>query len=94
MIFLFYVQNVHQGYIVETLERFLKARDGNVARAHKMVQFLPLVEMIIIYIVKHLFPKLMDDYCVNQQLVDSLHWRLENGIDDILSVSVFYIVIF
>ncbi|XP_076882342.1 phosphatidylinositol/phosphatidylcholine transfer protein SFH9-like [Bidens hawaiensis] len=47
-------QNVHQGYKVETLERFLKARDGNVARAHKM-------------------------------LLDSLHWRLENRIDDILS---------
>ncbi|KVH96673.1 CRAL-TRIO domain-containing protein [Cynara cardunculus var. scolymus] len=47
-------QNVHRGYKVETLERFLKARDGVVARAHKM-------------------------------LVDSLHWRLQNGIDDILS---------
>ncbi|KAI3732178.1 hypothetical protein L1987_63377 [Smallanthus sonchifolius] len=50
-------QNVHQGYKVETLERFLKARDGNVARAHKM-------------------------------LLDSLHWRLENGIDDILSKPI------
>ncbi|XP_071707300.1 phosphatidylinositol/phosphatidylcholine transfer protein SFH2-like [Rutidosis leptorrhynchoides] len=50
-------QNVHQGYIVETLERFLKARDGVVARAHKM-------------------------------LVDSLQWRLENGIDEILSKPI------
>ncbi|KAK9065241.1 hypothetical protein SSX86_016624 [Deinandra increscens subsp. villosa] len=50
-------QNVHQGYKVETLERFLKARDGNVARAHKM-------------------------------LLDCLHWRLENGIDDILSKPI------
>ncbi|KAL7604260.1 hypothetical protein Lser_V15G16793 [Lactuca serriola] len=50
-------QNVHQGYIVETLDRFLKAREGNVAKAHKM-------------------------------LVDSLNWRLQNGIDDILSKPI------
>ncbi|KAL4585337.1 hypothetical protein LXL04_009955 [Taraxacum kok-saghyz] len=50
-------QNVHQGYIIETLDRFLKAREGNVARAHKM-------------------------------LVDSLNWRLQNGIDDILSKPI------
>ncbi|KAK3007945.1 hypothetical protein RJ639_013358 [Escallonia herrerae] len=30
-------QNVHQGYPAETLVRFLKARDGNVAKAHKML---------------------------------------------------------
>ncbi|KAL4573673.1 hypothetical protein LXL04_020487 [Taraxacum kok-saghyz] len=40
---------------VESLERFLKAREGNVTKAHKM-------------------------------LVDSLQWRLQNGIDDILAV--------
>ncbi|KAJ6298372.1 hypothetical protein OIU76_019514, partial [Salix suchowensis] len=28
---------MHQGYPTETLERFLKARDGNVAKAHKML---------------------------------------------------------
>ncbi|KAK7276979.1 hypothetical protein RIF29_18128 [Crotalaria pallida] len=28
-------QNMHQGYPTETLVRFLKARDGNVAKAHK-----------------------------------------------------------
>ncbi|KAM0049837.1 putative CRAL-TRIO lipid binding domain, CRAL/TRIO domain, CRAL/TRIO domain superfamily [Helianthus debilis subsp. tardiflorus] len=50
-------QNVHQGYKAETLERFLKARDGSVAKAHKM-------------------------------LLDSLKWRLENGIDDILSKPI------
>ncbi|KAI7757919.1 hypothetical protein M8C21_020173 [Ambrosia artemisiifolia] len=50
-------QNVHQGYKVETLERFLKARDGSVTRAHKM-------------------------------LLDCLKWRLENGIDDILSKPI------
>ncbi|KAK1427906.1 hypothetical protein QVD17_16632 [Tagetes erecta] len=50
-------KNVHQGYIVETLERFLKAREGNVTKAHKM-------------------------------LVDSLHWRLQNGIDDILAKPI------
>ncbi|KAI3740870.1 hypothetical protein L2E82_31345 [Cichorium intybus] len=50
-------KNVHQGYIVETLERFLKAREGNVNKAHKM-------------------------------LVDSLQWRLQNGIDDILSKPI------
>ncbi|GMN59104.1 hypothetical protein TIFTF001_028208 [Ficus carica] len=30
-------QNVHQGYPNETLVRFLKARDGNVSKAHKML---------------------------------------------------------
>jgi hypothetical protein len=28
---------MHMGYPTETLARFLKARDGNVAKAHKMV---------------------------------------------------------
>ncbi|GMY30919.1 phosphatidylinositol/phosphatidylcholine transfer protein SFH2-like isoform X1 [Fagus crenata] len=30
-------KNMHQGYPKETLGRFLKARDGNVAKAHKML---------------------------------------------------------
>ncbi|KAL3820847.1 hypothetical protein ACJIZ3_006752 [Penstemon smallii] len=30
-------QNFHQGYPHETLTRFLKARDGNVTKAHKML---------------------------------------------------------
>ncbi|GLU20632.1 hypothetical protein SLE2022_368220 [Rubroshorea leprosula] len=30
-------QNVHQGYLPETLFRFLKAREGNVSKAHKML---------------------------------------------------------
>ncbi|XP_011095896.1 phosphatidylinositol/phosphatidylcholine transfer protein SFH2 [Sesamum indicum] len=30
-------QNIHQGYPCETLMRFLKAREGNVTRAHKML---------------------------------------------------------
>ncbi|CAN1336577.1 Phosphatidylinositol/phosphatidylcholine transfer protein SFH9 [Linum perenne] len=30
-------QNVHQGYQVETLARFLRARDWNVPKAHKML---------------------------------------------------------
>ncbi|GFQ03074.1 phosphatidylinositol/phosphatidylcholine transfer protein sfh2 [Phtheirospermum japonicum] len=30
-------QNMHNGYRRETLERFLKARDGNVSNAHKML---------------------------------------------------------
>ncbi|KAL4395799.1 hypothetical protein AHAS_Ahas01G0028000 [Arachis hypogaea] len=30
-------QNMHQGYPTETLARFLKARDWNVAKAHKMI---------------------------------------------------------
>ncbi|KAL8259273.1 hypothetical protein R6Q59_027226 [Mikania micrantha] len=51
-------KNVHQGYVVENLERFLKAREGNVTKAYKM-------------------------------LVDSLQWRLQNGIDDILAASAF-----
>ncbi|KAK4754357.1 hypothetical protein SAY87_002461 [Trapa incisa] len=30
-------ENVHQGYLTETLVRFLKAREGNVAKAHRML---------------------------------------------------------
>lgn len=30
-------KNIHQGYPTETLVRFLKARDGNVCNAHKML---------------------------------------------------------
>ncbi|KAJ7967852.1 Phosphatidylinositol/phosphatidylcholine transfer protein [Quillaja saponaria] len=30
-------ENVHQGYLTETLERFLKARECNVTKAHKML---------------------------------------------------------
>lgn len=30
-------QNVHQGFITETLDRFLKARDYDVGKAHKML---------------------------------------------------------
>lgn len=30
-------QNVHQGYPTEALERFLKAREGNVSKGHKML---------------------------------------------------------
>ncbi|KAB2026063.1 hypothetical protein E1A91_D06G193100v1 [Gossypium mustelinum] len=50
-------QNVHQGFRAETLVRFLKARDWNVAKAHKM-------------------------------LVDCLHWRVQNTIDDILAKPI------
>ncbi|KAF2306082.1 hypothetical protein GH714_011367 [Hevea brasiliensis] len=46
-------QNIHQGCQTETLIRFLKAREWNVPKAHKM-------------------------------LVDSLHWRIQNEIDNIL----------
>ncbi|XP_020531272.1 phosphatidylinositol/phosphatidylcholine transfer protein SFH2 [Amborella trichopoda] len=30
-------ENMHQGYLMETLRRFLKAREGNVAKANKML---------------------------------------------------------
>ncbi|KAI4296063.1 hypothetical protein L6164_036053 [Bauhinia variegata] len=50
-------QNVHQGYINETLVRFLKAREWNVSKAHKM-------------------------------LVESLNWRVQNEIDNILSKPI------
>ncbi|XP_073307325.1 phosphatidylinositol/phosphatidylcholine transfer protein SFH2-like isoform X1 [Primulina huaijiensis] len=50
-------QNVHQGYPHETLTRFLKAREGNVIKAKKM-------------------------------LIDSLEWRLQNEIDDMLAKPI------
>ncbi|KAL1320454.1 hypothetical protein HN51_065159 [Arachis hypogaea] len=50
-------QNVHQGYVTETLVRFLKAREWNASKAHKM-------------------------------LVDSLNWRVQNEIDNILSKPI------
>ncbi|KAK9057179.1 hypothetical protein SSX86_024546 [Deinandra increscens subsp. villosa] len=50
-------ENVHQGCPNEALVRFLKARDGNIPKAHKM-------------------------------LVDSLEWRIQNEIDDILSKPI------
>ncbi|XP_023005459.1 phosphatidylinositol/phosphatidylcholine transfer protein SFH1-like isoform X1 [Cucurbita pepo subsp. pepo] len=50
-------ENMHQGHPEETLERFLKARDWNVAKAHKM-------------------------------LIDCLHWRIQNEIDNILSKPI------
>ncbi|KAM0040349.1 putative CRAL-TRIO lipid binding domain, CRAL/TRIO domain, CRAL/TRIO domain superfamily [Helianthus debilis subsp. tardiflorus] len=50
-------ENLHQGYPTEALVRFLKARDGNVPKAHKM-------------------------------LVDSLDWRIQNEIDNILSKPI------
>ncbi|KAB5551469.1 hypothetical protein DKX38_008780 [Salix brachista] len=50
-------QNVHQGYHAETLARFLKAREWNVIKAHKM-------------------------------LVDCLHWRVQNEIDNILTKPI------
>ncbi|BBH04399.1 Sec14p-like phosphatidylinositol transfer family protein [Prunus dulcis] len=34
-------ENVHQGYPDETFVRFLKARDGNVGKAHKMKPIIP-----------------------------------------------------
>ncbi|GMJ14519.1 hypothetical protein like AT5G47730 [Hibiscus trionum] len=50
-------QNVHQGFRAETLVRFLKAREWNVAKAHKM-------------------------------LVECLHWRVQNNIDEILTKPI------
>ncbi|XP_024021491.1 SEC14-like protein 5, partial [Morus notabilis] len=50
-------QNVHQGHVPETLARFLKAREWNVTKAHKM-------------------------------LVDSLNWRVQNEIDNMLAKPI------
>jgi hypothetical protein len=45
-------KNVHQGYPAEALERFLKARDWNLGKAHKMVRCVSLIygNLIIISI--------------------------------------------
>ncbi|GMP75881.1 hypothetical protein CsSME_00032815 [Camellia sinensis var. sinensis] len=50
-------QHIHQGYPTETLARFLKAREGNVTKAHKM-------------------------------LVDSLKWRVESEIENMLAKPI------
>lgn len=50
-------KNLHQGYPEGTLERFLKAREGHVSKAYKM-------------------------------LLDCLHWRVNNDIDNILSKPI------
>ncbi|XP_057795243.1 phosphatidylinositol/phosphatidylcholine transfer protein SFH9-like [Salvia miltiorrhiza] len=50
-------QNMNFGYERETLVRFLKARDGNVSNAHKM-------------------------------LMESISWRIQNKIDDILAKPI------
>ncbi|XP_022753019.1 phosphatidylinositol/phosphatidylcholine transfer protein SFH11-like isoform X3 [Durio zibethinus] len=50
-------QNMHHGYPAETLVRFLKARNWNVQKGHKM-------------------------------LIDCLHWRIQNEIDNILAKPI------
>lgn len=50
-------ENMHQGVPTETYVRFLKARDWNVEKAHKM-------------------------------LVDTLNWRVQNEIDNILTKPI------
>lgn len=44
------VQNVHQGYMRESLVRFLKARDWNVSKAHKMVGSLIVYKLYVLLI--------------------------------------------
>lgn len=91
---LYSFQNIHQGYPNETLIRFLKARDGNVSKAHKMVQNLFWLE---IWKKKKKKPIAIDVYlCIFivsgsvqlSQLLDCLNWRIQNEIDNILAVSV------
>ncbi|KAF7815991.1 SEC14 cytosolic factor-like [Senna tora] len=65
-------QNMHQGYPTETLIQFLKARDWNVAKAHKMISGC-------IYYADAF--KLL-------QLVDCLKWRVDNEIDNVLSKPI------
>lgn len=80
------LQRVHQGYLRENLSRFLKARDWNVSKAHTMV---------IYYISQTLHYLILSDcstesclICViHFQLLDCLRWRVDSGIDSILSVS-------
>ncbi|XXG72621.1 hypothetical protein AAC387_Pa07g1678 [Persea americana] len=50
-------KNMHQGYPLEVLVRFLKAREWDVTKAHKM-------------------------------LMDCLNWRIQNGIDNILTKPI------
>ncbi|CAK9145127.1 unnamed protein product [Ilex paraguariensis] len=50
-------KSIHEGYPTENLVRFLKAREGNVSKAHKM-------------------------------MVDSLNWRVQNEIDNILAKPI------
>lgn len=85
---------MHQGYPTETLVRFLKARDWNVSKAHKMVRFFYITQSVANYKL-HIVLKItfyLSLYNLSNsihlfQLVDCLHWRIENEIDNILAVS-------
>lgn len=45
------LQNVHQGYPVDTYMRFLKAREGNVSKAHNMVRSTSVLPFQISFLV-------------------------------------------
>lgn len=46
----FNLQNVHQGHVTETLIRFLKAREWDLSKAHKMVRYTMEVSLFFLQI--------------------------------------------
>lgn len=84
-----FVQNVHQGYRTETLVRFLKARDGSVSKANKMVSAYSFHSHLKFNIVSGWILHRGNILTVisTLQLVDCLNWRIDNEIDQILAVS-------
>jgi hypothetical protein len=94
---------MHQGYPTETLVRFLKARDWNVAKAHKMVRSIYFTSSLlscfiskfyILLLVRFIFAaSAFTDHSNLFQLVDFLQWRIQNEIDQILEVSYIVMVL-
>lgn len=68
--------------------RFLKAREGNVTKAHKMVRQKSLLPLHVRKKKKKKRnPELLNLDYVILQLVDCLKWRVQNDIDGMLAVS-------
>ncbi|CAN6693349.1 unnamed protein product [Malus baccata var. baccata] len=87
-------ENVHQGYPNETLMRFLKARDMNVGKAHKMVRFIQFTKYR--YTVSGFMISSCSSFAYNAflimpklfQLLDCLQWRMDSEIDNILAKPI------
>lgn len=88
----FILQNIHQGYPHESLIRFLKAREGDVSKAYKMVR-LNLFSKQVTFVTS-LLSVYWTLWHLILQLCDCLKWRVENNIDGILAVSITMLTVY